>query len=247
MKTVLITGSGKRLGAVMARHLCTRGWTPVLHYHSSGDDAEKLAAELNTVALQANLQDLDGLEGLISAAHDATGKSLAALVNSASIFEHDRPDTVSETAMEKHFRTNTMAPVLLSRAFAAQASTEDNPSIVNILDQKLNHLHPDHFSYTLSKAALSAATTMMAQDFAPHIRVNAVAPGYTLPAPGETEEDFLAKASRANPLGRRLDPLSIAEAVLFCLESTAVTGQILYADNGEHIAPTARDITFLGD
>ncbi|MEM9233398.1 MAG: SDR family oxidoreductase, partial [Pseudomonadota bacterium] len=151
---------------------------------------------------------------------------------------------VTAEALRHHHQTNTMAPVLLSKAFAVQARAEDDPVIINILDQKLHNLHPDHFSYTLSKAALEAATMMMAQAFAPHIRVCGVAPGYTLPAPGESEELFLSKAAGANPLARRLDPEDIARTVAFCLECSAITGQTIIADNGEHLVPTHRDISF---
>ena len=244
MSRVLITGSAKRLGAVIARHLAAKGSTPVIHYHHSKAEAEALANELGGVAVSADLSDPAAAESLVTRAVEVAGGPLRALINNASIFEQDRPDAVTPQALERHYRTNTMAPVLLGRAFAAQARPEEDPVIVNLLDQKLRNLHPDHFSYTLSKAALEAATRMMAQDFAPAVRVCGVAPGYALPAPGETQEAFAAKAAGANPLGRALDPEDIAQAVAFCLDCRAITGQTLLADNGEHLIPVSRDISF---
>lgn len=244
MSRVLITGSARRLGATIARYLSSKGDIPVIHYHQSKTEAEALANELGGVAVSADLSDPAAAESLVTRAAEAAGGPLRALINNASIFEHDRPDSVTAEALDRHYRTNTMAPVLLSRAFAAQARPEEDPVIVNLLDQKLRHLHPDHFSYTLSKAALETATRMMAQDFAPSVRVCGVAPGYTLPAPGEKEADFAAKAASANPLGRAMDPEDIARTVGFCLDCKAITGHTIYADNGEHLIPTTRDISF---
>ncbi|WP_370337841.1 SDR family oxidoreductase [Parvularcula marina] len=247
MKRVLVTGSAKRLGAVIARHLKAQGWQPVIHYNRSSDEARVLADELGTVAVGADLSDAAAVSELIGKAANSAGGPLSALINNASIFEHDRAGDVSEASLMAHFRTNTLAPVLLARAFADQADKADDPVIVNILDQKLSNLYPDHYSYTLSKSALQTATHLMAQDFAPHIRVCGVAPGYTLPSPGESEAAFEKKAASANPLGRRLDPEDIARTVAFCLSCRAITGQTILADNGEHLIPTHRDISFKGE
>lgn len=244
MKRVLVTGGAKRLGAVFARKIAAKGWQPVLHYGNSRDEADALAKELGTVAVSADLGHPDEAEGLIAKAAKAAGGPLHGLVNNASIFEHDRPETVTAEALERHYRINSLSPVLLAKNFAAQAEGLDDPVIVNILDQKLHNLHADHFSYTLSKAALETASELMARSFAPKVRVCGVAPGYTLPAPGESEEDFEAKAAGANPMGRRLAPEDIAGAVLFCLENRAVTGHTILADNGEHLVPVTRDISF---
>ncbi|MEM6649403.1 MAG: SDR family oxidoreductase [Pseudomonadota bacterium] len=247
MKRVLITGGGKRLGAIIAQHVHENGWVPILHYGTSKNDAHRLAQKLSITTLQADLSDPDAVTPLIKKSSQMAGGPLTALINCASIFEHDRPETTSQKALAKHYQINTIAPILLSQAFAAQATGVQDPVIVNILDQKLHNLHPDHFSYTLSKAALETATHMMAQSFAPLVRAVGVAPGYTLPAPGETEEAFAGKAAGANPLRRRLDPKHIAQAVQFCLDCPAITGQTILADNGEHLVPTMRDISFQTD
>jgi NAD(P)-dependent dehydrogenase (short-subunit alcohol dehydrogenase family) len=240
---VLITGSATRLGAAIARHLAAAGWTPIIHYKSSVDQGERLASELGTFALQADLDRPETFDAFMNTAIEKAGGPLRGLVNSASIFEHDRPETVTTDALETHFATNTAAPVLLASLFA-KLTTASDPVIVNILDQKLWNPHPDHFSYTLSKAALETATRLMAQAFAPRVRVCGVAPGYTLPAPGEDDAEFDRKAAKVNALQRRLEPDHVAQAVRFCLECPAVTGQTLLADNGEHLVPTERDVSF---
>ena len=110
--------------------------------------------------------------------------------------------------------------------------------------QKLSNLNPDFFAYTLSKAALAAATEMMAQAFAPAIRVCGIAPGLTLPGAKQTPERF-ARAWRANPLGRGAAPEDIAAAALFIVQTPSLTGTTLTVDSGEHLLHRGRDVAFL--
>jgi NAD(P)-dependent dehydrogenase (short-subunit alcohol dehydrogenase family) len=112
-----------------------------------------------------------------------------------------------------------------------------------MLDQKLTNLNPDFFAYTLSKAALSVATEMMAQSFAPHIRVCGIAPGLTLPSTLQTPETF-DRAWRNNPLRRGAAPEDIAAAALFILRTPSVTGTTMTVDGGEHLMRRLRDISF---
>jgi NAD(P)-dependent dehydrogenase (short-subunit alcohol dehydrogenase family) len=116
--------------------------------------------------------------------------------------------------------------------------------VVNIVDQKLWNLNPDHFSYTLSKAALQAATVMLAQALAPRLRVCGVAPGVTLPSGPMTAEEFAA-AHKLTPLQRSSTPEDIAHAVRFLIEAPAVTGTTLLVDGGQHLAAQSRDVLHL--
>lgn len=245
IKPVLITGGGKRLGAAMAKAVHAHGWTPIIHYNTSADAAVALASSLGGHAIGADLSDPDAVAGLVPRAQELIGQPLCALINNASQFEHDRPETVTAAALAAHFQVNTLAPALLAKAFfdQAPAGPGDDPVIVNIIDQKLWNLHPDFFSYTISKAALETATQLMARSFAPGVRVCGVAPGYALPAPGQDEADFARKAATTNALERRLAPELIAHTVRFCLENSALTGQTIIAANGEQLVPTDRDIS----
>jgi NAD(P)-dependent dehydrogenase (short-subunit alcohol dehydrogenase family) len=82
-----------------------------------------------------------------------------AVVNSASLFEHDDATSFGFAAMESHLRSNTGAPILLAQALHAHLAARDaDGAVVNLLDQKLWNQNPDFLSYTLSKAALEAAT-----------------------------------------------------------------------------------------
>ncbi|MGA1528114.1 MAG: SDR family oxidoreductase, partial [Burkholderiaceae bacterium] len=115
--------------------------------------------------------------------------------------------------------------------------------IVNILDQKLANPNPDFFSYTLSKAGLLEATRLMAKSLAPACRVVGLAPGFTLPAEGQSEKAF-QEAHKISPLGASSRPDEIAEAVCWLAKARAVTGSTLFVDGGQHLIASNRDLQF---
>jgi NAD(P)-dependent dehydrogenase (short-subunit alcohol dehydrogenase family) len=116
--------------------------------------------------------------------------------------------------------------------------------VVNLLDQKLWNPNPDHLSYTLSKAALEAATTLLAMALAPSVRVCAVAPGVTLHS-GPMDDAEFAASHRMTPLGRSSTPQDVARSVRFLLESPAITGTTLLVDGGQHLQAQPRDVMYL--
>jgi NAD(P)-dependent dehydrogenase (short-subunit alcohol dehydrogenase family) len=237
MNPILITGGAKRLGAAMARALAGAGYPIVIHAHNSGPEAKSLAAELNARVILGDLSDPAMPEKLIAEAGPLSG-----LINNASHFIFDKPTTTTAAQINAHMVPNLIAPVLLAQAFAAQKPAHG--VIINILDQKLTNLNPDFFAYTLTKAALAAATEMMALAFAPNIRVCGLAPGLTLPGPKQSEEKF-ERAWRANPLQRGATPEDIAAAALFIVRTPSVTGTTITVDGGEHLTHRPRDIAFL--
>lgn len=237
MNPILITGGAKRLGAAMARALNAAGYPVIIHAHRSEAEAHALAEALNARILLGDLADPATPARLIEEAGPLSG-----LINNASRFVFDTAATADADQLSAHIGPNLIAPVLLARAFAAQ-----NPApgvIINMLDQKLTNLNPDFFSYTLTKAALAAATEMMAQTFAPRIRVCGIAPGLTLPGPKQTAEKF-ERAWRANPLARGATPEDIAATALFILRTPSLTGVTIAVDGGEHLTHRPRDIAFL--
>lgn len=237
MNAILITGGAKRLGAAMARAFAEAGYSVILHAHQSGTEADALAAELGGRVLRGDLADPAVPARLIAEAGPLLG-----LVNNASRFVFDTARNATAEAMAAHMGPNLIAPVLLAQAFAAQAPAQG--VIINMLDQKLSNLNPDFFTYTLSKAALAAATDMLALALAPNIRVCGIAPGLTLPGPKQTPESF-ERAWRANPLQRGATPQDIAAAALFILRTPSLTGVTLTVDGGEHLMHRPRDIAFL--
>ncbi len=244
VKTALVTGAARRVGRAFAQALAADGYAIAVHYNRSAGEAEAFAREIEAgggraAAVGADLSDPEAAEGLIGAAAEALGE-IGVLVNSASIFEDDRPDSITPETFRRHLDVNTLAPALLCKAFAAQASR--GAMILNVLDYKLFNLNADFFSYSISKYALKGITEMLARDLAPDVRINAVAPGLTLPSPYHSVADF-ERLHHDNPLGSGPDPDDLVRALRFFLESPPVTGQILCVDGGQHFDPRlTRDV-----
>lgn len=237
-RAALVTGAGRRIGAAIALTLARSGYAVVLHAYSSLDDAQRLAQAIikdggRASVVLADLSDEGAVRGLIPAA-GAFGP-LALLVNNAGEFELDNVETLSHDRFRRAISVNLEAPLFLSKAFAAQAPAGVDASIVNILDQRVLKPNPRFFSYTLSKSALFTATTTLAQALAPKIRVNAVAPGPTLPSPRQTEEQFAIQAESL-PLQRGPRPEDIAQAVVYLAQASAVTGVTVPVDGGQHLS-----------
>lgn len=241
---VLVTGGAKRLGAAIARACADAGAHVVIHYGRSADAARALAQELGGATVQGDLSDPTQATALFARARDAAGGPIAALVNSASAFEFDRPEAIDAGLAARLHAINAVTPALLAGALAAQADVEEG-AVVNLLDQKLANPNPDFFSYSLSKYALAGATTMLAQALSPRVRVNAVAPGITLPSGGQSEDEFAAVASD-NLLRHPVGAENVAAAVVYLLGARSVTGQTIYVDAGQRFVPSARDVMFEG-
>jgi NAD(P)-dependent dehydrogenase (short-subunit alcohol dehydrogenase family) len=246
---VLVTGAARRLGRTIALELAEHGSAVAVHYRGSEADALATVAAIratgaNAQAFQADLSDEAACKALVPAVVAHFGR-LDAVVNNASTFEYDDAASFSHAAMDKHWRANTAPAVLLAQALHAHASQNSaNGCVVNIIDQKLWNPNPDYFSYTLSKAALQAATVMLAQALAPVLRVCGVAPGVTL-ASGPMSEGEFERAHRLTPLQRSSTPADIAHAVRFLIESPAITGTTLLVDGGQHLAGQPRDVLYL--
>lgn len=245
----LVTGAARRVGRAIALDLAVHGYDIAVHYRSSRAEALATVAEISAQggqahAFQADLSDETACAGLIGSVVSRLGR-VDAVVNNASTFEADDAASFSYQAMERHWRANTAPAILLARALHEHLiGRRAKGCVVNLLDQKLWNLNPDYFSYTLSKAALHAATVMLAQAFAPALRVCSVAPGVTLASEGMAPEQFAA-AQRLTPLQMSSTPQDVARAVRFLLESPAMTGTNLLVDGGQHLSAQPRDVLYL--
>ena len=237
-RAALITGAGRRIGSAIALALAHAGYAVVLHAHRSRAEAERLAGEIagaggRASVVLADLADPAAVRGLVPAA--AAFGPLTLLVNSAAEFEPDEIQTLERAHFERALAVNLTAPMFLTQAFAAQAPDGADASIVNIVDQRVLKPTPRFLSYTLSKSALHSATTTLAQALAPKLRVNAEAPGPTLPSPRQTEVQFAAQTT-ALPLKRGPSPQDIAAAVLYLAQAPSVTGVTIAVDGGQHLS-----------
>ncbi|MEY3724675.1 MAG: hypothetical protein RLZZ365_610 [Pseudomonadota bacterium] len=255
-RTVLVTGAAKRLGREIALYFARADWNVIIHYGQSIHEAEVVVDEIRTlgvkaIALQANLLHQAEAESLIQKSIDHFSR-IDCLVNSAAIFEYDRPSQddhpVSADCIARHTQINLAAPIILAQAMfhhlkSQPISKDFVPATIQLLDQKLINLNPDYFSYTLSKSALLTATEMMACDFAPYMRSVGLAPGITLPSGNQSQSEF-EKAHQVTPMGYSSSTDDIASAVFFLANAKAITGTTLYVDGGQHLLVSDRDVMF---
>lgn len=237
-KVALVTGAADRVGAALAKQLAAEGYAVIVHYRQSADKSAAVVAAIQAAggraaAVQADLAVRAERAGLMAAAGEPFGP-LTVLVNCASLFEPDSVADIDEALWDAHFAVHAEAPVFLARDFAAQLPPGADGNIVNIIDERVLHLSPAYFSYTLSKATLWTATQTLAQSLAPRIRVNAIGPGPTI-APPNQPPDYLEKARARLPLQRAADPEGIADGLMAILSLSSMTGQMLALDGGQHL------------
>ncbi|MES2943242.1 MAG: SDR family oxidoreductase [Pseudomonadota bacterium] len=263
---VLVTGAARRLGREIALALADGGWRVAVHYRYSAEEAIKTVADCasRTAAtarfdefltpdsalahgFACDLGDEAAVRALLPQVIQKFGR-VDAVVNSASTFEHDSAASFSFAALEKHLRSNTGAAILLAQALhehvASRGDKDQRGAVVNLLDQKLWNQNPDFLSYTLSKAALEAANTMLAMALAPLVRVVGVAPGLTLTSHMLSDAQFEA-LHKLSPLGRSSSPGDVSSTVKFALENQSITGTTLLVDGGQHLMKFERDFSLM--
>lgn len=236
---MLVTGAGRRLGRIIALDFANRGWRVAIHYRDSSAEALDLVAEIESTggkaaAFAADLAHLDAVPLLIEACAEKLGAPIC-LINNAARFEWDTIATLDGETWQAHLDVNLRAPIFLTQAFARALPEEDEGNVINLIDQKILRLDPEHFSYTIAKAALWTATQTMAQALAPRIRVNAIAPGPVLRSQGQSRADF-ERECRAAPLHRAVAVEDVTSAIRFLLGTKSITGQMIALDAGQHLA-----------
>jgi NAD(P)-dependent dehydrogenase (short-subunit alcohol dehydrogenase family) len=243
-RAALVTGGAQRIGRAIVLALARAGYAVAVHARHSRTEAEALCNKIVAEGRRAatvfgDLADHEVVAGLVSKASGQVGR-LTLLVNNANEFAYDDVARLDQAEFDRQFAVGLRAPLFLAKAFAAQAPADGTASIVNLLDQRVYRQMPLFFSYGLAKSALFAATGMLAQALAPNVRVNAVAPGPTLPSEQQTADDFVRQQS-ALPLKRGPDPQDVAEAVLYLARARSVTGETIAVDGGQHLSWQTKD------
>jgi NAD(P)-dependent dehydrogenase (short-subunit alcohol dehydrogenase family) len=246
----LVTGAARRIGREIALDLARHGFDLAVHCRHSRAEAEATALAAQALGARAevftaDLADETDCRALVPAVV-ARLQRLDAVVNNASTFEYDAPQSFSYAAMDRHLRANTGPAILLAQALHDHLQgREAIGCVVNLSDQKLWNLNPDYFSYTLSKAALEAATVMLAQALAPQVRVCGVAPGLALGSELISDPQLAALQGKT-PLGSGVTPGQIAQAVRFLIQAPSITGTTIVVDAGSHLSKARRDFAFMG-
>jgi len=239
-KVALITGAARRIGAAIATRLHDAGAAVAIHYRGSEEEADALAARLNSdrsdsaVTFQADLNDIAALPGLLAGVA-RWGGGIDVLVNNASSFYPTPPGEITEAHWDDLIGSNLKAPLFLSQA-ALPELKKSRGVIINLIDIHAQRPLKNHTVYGPAKAGLAMLTRSLAKDLAPEIRVNGVAPGAIL-----WPEDDMTEATKRSildqvPLGRPGDPDDIAGCVLYLVrDATYITGQIIAVDGGRSV------------
>ncbi len=200
--------------------------------------AERTAAEcrehgVRAVALGADLGDVAGCRALVQGAEAALG-GVDVLVNSASNFLHEPFDALTEDHFDAALAVNLKAPTFLAQAVAPGMAERGWGRIVNLSDVAGLEPWPRFGPHSVAKAGVIMLTKVLAQALAPHVLVNAIAPGPVLMPEGSTPDQD-ARSAGKTVLGRLGNPRDVAGAMRYLLEADYVTGHTLVVDGGRMV------------
>ncbi|MEP6785194.1 MAG: SDR family oxidoreductase [Sphingomonadales bacterium] len=246
MKLALVTGGHRRLGGAISARLALDGWALAIHGAHDAEPDPSLADTLMNTGVAwhgfiADLADEDAVAALLPSIAAHFGVMPGLIVNNAARFDQDDAATTTARSIAAHHAVNVAAPVALALALH-QSGGEG--SVIQIVDQRIRNPVPDQLSYSLSKAMLASTTRTLALAFAPRIRVNAVAPGLTLPT-ADYDADQMVRLAASMPLAHLPTPDDIAEAVVWLANATSVTGQTIFVDGGANLKSFDRDFVQL--
>lgn len=240
----IVTGGAVRIGREIGRQLARQGSNICVHYGTSATTANEAVREFQSMgvracAVQADLNHpVEAAKTLLEQATEQLGP-ISILINSAAIFEPGSLLKTDEANWRSHLSINLESPFFLSQEFAKRLPEEAEGSIINIVDWRGERPIPGHAAYTISKAGLIAQTKLLAQELGPWIRVNGIAPGPILPAPGDSQQEFAVKG-KLNPLQKTGSPADIAGGVVYLLTASFITGAILPITGGEDLGRALR-------
>ncbi len=238
-KIALVTGGAHRVGKAIALALARSGAHVAITYNLSADDAQTTLAEIRqsgvkAAAFQCDQTQLGSIDALFAALRQEFDH-LDILINSAAIMERQPALEVSPADWERVINTNLRGPFFIAQA-AAKWMRESGQagSIINLADLSALHPWPGYITHVISKSGLVAMTQTLALALAPTIRVNAIAPG-TILKPDDWDETRWQHVVETLPLKRSGSTREVAEAVLFCLRSDFMTGQVIVLDGGRSL------------
>ena len=232
---VLITGGANRIGKALGLHLAALGFDIALHYNTSTKDAQNTASEIRSAKIRCEMFGCD-LTDTAKTSHligDVKKKfpRLNLLINSASAFGKSNLDLNSLGRINQDIAIHFKAPFILISEFARLCQ---RGQIINFLDTNVSKHKTAYTTYLLAKKSLENLTKLAAVELAPHIRVNAIAPGLILPPVSQTNS-YLDRLAKKIPLKRKGNHTNITQTVDFLVQNNFLTGQTIFVDGGEHL------------
>lgn len=234
----VVTGAARRVGREIALALARRGLAVVIHHGTSAVEAEALAERIREMGgiaepVAADLRDPRTAAAAVFAAADRLGP-VSVLINSAAVFQDRALPWIDAYHCSLHLNVNLLAPVFLTQQLLRQLGEGETAHVINILDWRAQRPGPDHLMYTASKAALLSITKSLAQQLAPRVLVNGIAPGAILP-PEDRTNWHQQRAIESIPLRRTGSPQDVCDAIDFLLNSRFITGEVIHVSGGEEL------------
>ena len=236
-RVALITGGAVRVGRVIALALAGRGAQTAFTY-LPGEPHEQTVAEIcelggEALALPMDVREPGAPERVVAQVVDHFGR-LDILVNNASVWLKAPFLAITRDAWQAALDINLTGPFLMSQAAAPVMLRQQSGLIVNITDLAAFQVWPGYAHHAASKAGLVALTRVMAAELAPHVRVNAIAPGTVLLPEGadEAKRRWAEEKSVLKRIGR---PEDVARTVLFLVDSDFATGGVYFIDGGRSL------------
>ncbi len=237
-RVVLVTGAARRLGRLMALGCAEAGADVIVHHRRSESEAEELATQIRALGRAAwvaqNDLATDGGPAALARFVQETAGRLDVLVNSAAGFPTAPFEEITPADFRSILETNLVAPAELTRQLLPLLRAARPGHVVNLTDWAVARPYARYAAYMASKGGLETLTKALARELAPHILVNALAPGPTLP-PEEPNPALEKKIESKAALGRWADPRDLVRALLFLLGSTEITGITITVDAGRTI------------
>lgn len=236
-RVALVTGAGHRVGRAIAMGLAREGARVAVHYNETADGARSVVESIraqggDAFAVAADLSDPAAAARLVDAAADHWG-TLDVLVNSAGVMRRTPVGSVTPADWDAIFAINLRAPFFAAQAAAARMGVRGG-AIVNIADLAGLETWSEYVPHGISKAGVIQLTRALAHAMAPHVRVNAVAPGAVL-LPAAWDEAAAAHLVATTPLRRLGTPEDVVGAVLYLLHADYVTGETIVVDGGRRV------------
>lgn len=235
-RTILITGSSRGIGAATARTVIEAGGRAILHGRTESEQLRELAGALDMPYVIADVTDADQVDRAVADA--LTLGPIHGLVTCAGITNTHTFLETSDDEWSDLYNSNVLGTVRFARALLPHFQGQKNGSIVTISSVRAFPQATARPAYAATKAAIVTLTASLAKEFAPDIRVNSVAPGFTETDMAKTWTPDVRKLSEQSLLGRLAQPEEIAEVITFLLSDQAsfITGQTLLVDGGYTLA-----------
>lgn len=230
----LVTGGAVRVGRAITLGLAEAGYDTVVNYHRSDAEARSVSSRVESLGRRAvvvggDVSAVEDVERIARIVREEFGR-LDLLVNNASLFPQKPLLDIEEGEWDRVMAVNLKAPFLMVKA-TSELLTRSRGRVVNLVDLSAFQPWVDHPHHSVSKAALVHLTKVMARALAPHVRVNAIAPGAVL-LPDSYDEEKRQRSRRSAALGTLGSPEDVVRTVLFLERSPFITGEVIVVDGG---------------